>query len=54
MIFHLIGTGSFLLSDVCYSKTRSFYRNLIVTTDKGVSILDMSVKRNLFLHFIFL
>lgn len=35
----------FLLSDVCYSVTRSFYRNLIVATDKGVSILDMSVKK---------
>lgn len=35
----------FLLSDVCYNVTRSFYGNLIVTTDKGVSILDMSVKK---------
>lgn len=35
----------FLLSDVCYGVTRSFYRNLVVTTDKGISILDMSVKK---------
>lgn len=36
-----------LLSDVCYNIAMSAYDNLIVTTDKGISIIEITVKKEI-------
>ena len=39
--------GDLLLSDICYNVELSRYGNLVVTSNKGVSILNISVRREI-------
>lgn len=39
--------SNLLLSDVCYNVALSAYDNLIITSDKGVSIIDITVKKEI-------
>lgn len=39
--------NNLLLSDICYNIAMSPHRNLVVTTNKGISVIDISVKKKI-------